>query len=373
MGVSSSQLEHGLDVVFGRKAQRQHDMTALTLQLAADKEVAMLRESFETSRAAFRYFAVACGTAGFAYAAWFMYKHMNQRLEAKEFYQANLEMCKLWQNKREFEVSKAIEVGLPTSQIAMLLSGDSGPPLLTSPRIESVPVTPMPTPRPVQAKLNDASPAGPPQSDATNDAFGAEEFSTPGHRVGPRTAHFESVGAADAGGDSCEREGSEVFKKDSIGSLTSGSHFVNIPVPGFSTKASDQADGSHCLEIECPGVQQDQIRIIRLTNSVHVRIEAPMDNPGSELGSDALFEFRHRLPETDDIFELREDEIVLEHGILWLVFRPEPPQHVRLSSGKNTMTAFPTHRRPQRFSMSKASSEVATDTDSVCDIRDITS
>merc|ERR1740130_1799508 len=127
----------------GRQGQRVHDMSCLTLQLAADKEMAVVREVWETSRAAVRYLSVACGAMGCACAAWYMYKQMNQRLEAADYYHTNLEMCKLWQKKREFEITKAIEVGLTNSQVSALLACDNGPPILSSPRI----VEAQPTPR----------------------------------------------------------------------------------------------------------------------------------------------------------------------------------------------------------------------------------
>merc|ERR1712124_86835 len=73
---------------------------------------------------------------------------------------------------------------------------------------------------------------------------------------------------------------------------------------------------------------------IRLTSAVHIYIDAVLETtrePGAECK--ILFEYRHRLPECDSLYELREDEITLDHGLLKLVFRPAPPQLVRLSSG----------------------------------------
>lgn len=320
MGIGASHVEQTFDIVMGREGQRKHDIACLTLQLAADKEIAVMRETHETSRSIVRYLSIACGTLGCACAAWYMYKQMNQRLEAADYYRTNLEVCKLWQKKREFEVNKAIEVGLPNSQLVKLLSGDAGPPFLASPRIVDF----------------------------------VEDAQT------PRRSIAEDVGSSNLGKSiegAADPIAADLFASSK--EFTHESAFTNVPVVGFSTKVSENSDGSETLEVECPGVLPDQVRIIRLSNAVHIYIDAVSDTT-HEQGAEKqiLFEYRHRLSERDGIHELREDEITLEHGLLRLVFRPAPPQLVRLSSG--TSKASFDGLRTQYFCISK-NSELATD------------
>lgn len=317
MGIGSSEVEQTLDVVMGREGQRRHDMACLSLQLATDKEIAVLRETHETSRAIARYLAVACGTLGCACAAWYIYKQMNQRLEAADYYRTNLEVCKLWQRKREFEVNKAIEVGLPSPQLAKLLLGDTGPPILSSPRIVDF----------------------------------VEDRQTPRHSIADDPVQrLEKVLEAAADPIMVEQ-----------GAITSESghesDFCNTIVPGYAVKSSDDSDGSQVLEIECPGVLSDQVRITRLANAVHVCIDAPASGP--EPSGEPLFQYRHRLPDHDGVYELREDELTLEHGLLKLVFRPAPPQLVRLSSNA-PKNSFDELGRTQYFYITK-NSDLATD------------
>lgn len=75
------------------------------------------------------------------------------------------------------------------------------------------------------------------------------------------------------------------------------------------------------IKIQCPGVTSTEIEIELIPNGAVIEIDRKESHGVQRLAWSGRFQF----PLEEGLFEFREEEAQLEHGILHLVFRSEPP------------------------------------------------